>query len=388
MKYVFIFLNDKLITCDTILPFVIDLKKSNSSLTFKFYTFNVQTLNVIRQNTNLINLINKYGEINVLGWLEKEYPRIVRVLSKIINVLKIILISMLFKSINIHFKGLELFPFNLIFFFNKKNTFLFESNCWGYSINEIEADKVFYGKKKGNYETEFNAYNYLVAFSNDWPQIKFCKKNRKKSYLIPPTKISSNWIEICKNQAKIISKQNPIWMQKDFKSKKKIIYVLGYLGNFPTIDKSYTGESLLCDTLQLILKNTNHIVLLKPHVITDISKLQLIINKFKSNRIFITYNHIAVISHYCSYALGNYFSYALTDAWINGLRVIEYTKYDNKVLDITNGKSLFPKYVDSFINYKPEILIRELNKNYTKSKRTYSSKYNKNYNDLIEAVAK
>ena len=38
---------------------------------------------------------------------------------------------------------------------------------------------------------------------------------------------------------------------------------------------------------------------------------------------------MSVISHYCDYALANYFSYALTDAWVNGLKTIEYTKYDS-----------------------------------------------------------
>ena len=139
--------------------------------------------------------------------------------------------------------------------------------------------------------------------------------------------------------------------------------------------------------MNLILENTDHIILLKPHAVTDITKLQLLIKKLKTERIYITYNHVAVLSNYCDYALANYFSYALTDAWVQGLKVIEYTKYDDKVLNITKNKSLVSKYVDVFINDKPKILIEELNKNYIRIKRIYSSKYNKNYSEILELIS-
>ncbi len=387
MKIIFIFLNDKLITCDTILPFIVDLKKYNPDLKIKFITFNPTTINIIYKNTNLINIIKEYGTINVLGWLKNDYGRIVRIILKLIHILKIITYSIIFSCKNIHFKGLERFPFSLIYFFNKNNTFLFESNCWGYSLNVVKADKVFYENRKGSEEQEFESYKHLVAFSPNWPQIKFCKSKRKINYLIPSTRLSKNWLNVCKKQADFIAYNKPKWMNEKFKYQKKIIYVLGYLGKFPTIDKKSTGESLLYDTLYLILQNTNCIILLKPHAITDISKLNLIINKLNSNRIFITYNHMSVISHYCDYALANYFSYALTDAWVNGLKTIEYTKYDNEVLSMTDGKSIESKYIDSFINNNPNVLIKELKNEYKKFKRINSTNLNQDYKKLLKTIS-
>ncbi len=389
MKFIFIFLNNKLITCDTILPFVVDLKKYNPDLKVKFITFNLATLNVIYKNTNLINIINEYGTINVLGWLKTDYGKILRILCKVIHILKIILYSIIFKSKNIHFKGLEHFPFNLIYLINKNNTYLFEGNCWGHSLNVFKADDIFYeNKKRGIEEKEFKSYKYLVSFSQDWPQIKFCGRKKKFNYLIPSTRLSKNWLNTCKKHAEFILTSKPKWMNEKFKNKKKILYVLGSLGKFPTIDKSCTGESLLYDTLDLILQNTDCIILLKPHAITDIARLNLIINKFNTNRVFITYNHIAVISYYCDYALANYFSYALTDAWVNGIKTIEYTKYDKEVLIISNGESLEPKYIDSFINDNPQELIKELRNPYKKFIRKNSTKLHQDYRKLIETISK
>ena len=386
MKFIFIYLNNKIITCDTILPFVVDLKKYNPELNIKFYTFNTETLNIITKNTNLINIINEYGTIDVIGWLKKDYTKIVRIFFKLTHILKIIIFSLLFNCKNIHFKGLERFPFNLIYLFNKNKTFLFESNCWGFSFNVVKADMLFYKNRKAGEEKEFKSYKYLVAFSQDWPQIKFCKLKNKVNYLIPSTKLSQNWINICKKQANILSYNKPDWMSEKFKNNKKIIFILGDLGKLPTIHKDSTGESLLYDTLDLILNNTNCVVLLKPHAITNIVQLNLIINKFNTKRIFIIYNHVAVVSHYCDYALANYFSYALTDAWVSGIKTIEYTRYDKDVLTITNGGTLEPKYIDSFINNNSKELIRELKTPYKKFNRNNTYKVSKDYRKLIEII--
>ena len=138
--------------------------------------------------------------------------------------------------------------------------------------------------------------------------------------------------------------------------------------------------------MDLILKNTDYVVLLKPHPITNISRLNLIINKFNTKRIFITYNHVAVVSYFCDYALANYFSYAITDAWVNGIKTIEYTKYDEDVLSITNDGTLEPKYIDNFINNNPEEFIKELKKPYKKFDRKSAFKLSQDYKKLIKII--
>ena len=144
MKYIFIFLNDKLITCDTILPFVVDIKKKYPKLNIKFYTFNAETYDFINKNTNLMNIIKSNATINIIGWYKTYNNKILRKIFKLIHLLHIAALIILFNCKNIHFKGLERFPFNLLYFFNKKKTFLFESNCWGFSLDVIKADKIFY----------------------------------------------------------------------------------------------------------------------------------------------------------------------------------------------------------------------------------------------------
>ena len=136
-----------------------------------------------------------------------------------------------------------------------------------------------------------------------------------------------------------------------------------------SIDKKQTGESLLKETLDIILKHSNYHILIKPHAITDISKLETIINTRNKNRCSIVYNHIAVLSRIGDVVLGNYFSQTMPDAWIHGTKVIEYTKYDPEVLKYCNNTSVSKDFVDVFINYKPDLLIKELQKKPLKKDR-------------------
>jgi hypothetical protein len=48
------------------------LKKRSSKLKIRFLTNDVKTLNFLRKNNNLIKIINLYGKISVIGWLEKD----------------------------------------------------------------------------------------------------------------------------------------------------------------------------------------------------------------------------------------------------------------------------------------------------------------------------
>ena len=49
-KNIYIFLNNKLLTLDTILPLVVLLKKNNKNINIVFYVFNISTYNEIIKN--------------------------------------------------------------------------------------------------------------------------------------------------------------------------------------------------------------------------------------------------------------------------------------------------------------------------------------------------
>ena len=141
----------------------------------------------------------------------------------------------------------------------------------------------------------------------------------------------------------------------------------------PALHKSATGESLFKETIKYLIEKTDLVILLKPHAITDIKIVRGIVARYKCNRVHIVYNHVAVLSNFCSYAISNYFSNAITDAWVNGCRTIEYTHYREELLKLSNNQSENPKYIDIFINKDLDLLEKELNKEFIKKKRVLSN---------------
>ena len=372
MNYLFIFLGNKLISCDTILPFVIDLKKQNPNLKVIFYTYDLNTLNIIRKNINLLNFINSCSRILLFGFLEKRYFKLIRVFSKAINIFIIIFLSLIYKVSNIHFRSLDTFPFNLIYFFNRKHTYIFESNCWGYSEQVYKADLLFYKNRVGSEQEKFIAYKNLVYFSEEWPQYKYALEGKKNIFHINPTRSNKSWLEECSKQARLLENEENTWYSHlKGSNSKAIVYVLGYMGKIPTLHKDTNGEDLFKETIKFLIEETDLIIFLKPHAITDLKIIKHIITSYDPDRVFIVYNHIAVISHFCDYAVSNYFSYGLADAWSNGCKVIEYSYYDPEVLKMTKNLSIVSKYVDVFINKDLMLFKDTLNVEFHKKNREF-----------------
>ena len=67
-KYIYVFLNNKLISCDTILPITLEIKKENPKVKINYITFDMKTYNIIKDNVNIFNLINSHSKLSVLGW--------------------------------------------------------------------------------------------------------------------------------------------------------------------------------------------------------------------------------------------------------------------------------------------------------------------------------
>lgn len=229
---------------------------------------------------------------------------------------------------------------------------------------------LFYKNRVSEELKQLKAYSNLVCFNKDWPQYKIAQKTKKNIFLINSTRTTNNWLDECQRQAKILKQENSYWLSQINKSKRSIIYILGYLGKLPTLHKNETGETLFRETIKILIEETDLVILLKPHAITDIKNIRSILDEYASDRVHIIYNHIAILSHFCDYSISNYFSLTIPDVWTSGVKTIEYTHYDEEVMILTKSNTLRPKYVDVFINKDPDLLRFELKKDFIKKKRT------------------
>lgn len=383
-KLLYIFLNNKIISCDTILPITLYLKNKYKEVDIQYKTFDEKTYDIIKKNINIYNLILKHANISVFGNNRFKNQNLNRIF-KFIDLLKIIFCSLLFNTKNIHFKGLENFPFSLIYYFNKKNTFLFESNCWGTNSNIIFADKILDKREVTDKEKFplFNKYHTLIAFGPDWHQIKYAKKLKKKIMIAQPSRLLSSWKTIVKNNA---SHQIPDDLQRS--NKKKIVYILGSMGKgISSVDKSYSGAMLFKKTMEIILENSDYHILLKPHAITNMDIMYKILKNFDKTRFRVVDYHIAFISQISDIVIGNYFSQAMPDAWANGTKTIEFSKYDQRVLKHCKNGSVSKEYVDVFINGSTSSLVKELKKKNKKIKRKISQNLDNDTMQLLKQLS-
>ena len=382
-KEIIIFLSNKLLSLDTILPIILNFNKEKK-LKVIFYVFNLETFNAIKKNIILYQAISDTGKLMTLGKYTKNTPSGLRKLSILTSLIKLIITAQFYKKIFIHFKALEYYPLRLLFLFNRKNCILMEPNCWGHTKSIDAAYNIDANRNLDALnEPRYTAYTYLATFSDDWAQVNFFNyqlNNKKKIFYLPPTRADKNWIKYCKKiSLELKNKNNSI--KKIYNNKKSILFLLGPLGKIISLDNKTNGEHLFVKTIKAIKKVPNSFIVIKPHVNSDVQKAKKILKQLNFKSYAISYLHVSVLANYCKFAISNYMSLALIDAWVVGIPCIEYTKYHPMLLKVTHNKSLYPEFIDYFLENKPyssltKVLLKDVKPKYRFPKPKFI-----NYND-------
>ena len=127
--------------------------------------------------------------------------------------------------------------------------------------------------------------------------------------------------------------------------------MLGNLSGVEWTDHSSMPAIMLKKTLQALEKSqSQRPIFIKPHAVTDMEELQIILSDFTSLNYILTALHVSALATFCDLVVCNKFSFAMVDAWVMGASTVEFTDYPFKVRDLTSGQSMFPKAIDHFIN--------------------------------------
>ena len=127
--------------------------------------------------------------------------------------------------------------------------------------------------------------------------------------------------------------------------------MLGYFGELKYLSNKDSVANALEDTIKVLSRCIkNEVIILKPHVITDVEIVENILKKYKNIKYIITNLHPMVLASKTKFAIANYYSTTLSDFKSLGVKTIEYTDYCDKALVLTNNGSLRPDKVDYFIN--------------------------------------
>lgn len=390
---IFVILNPRLKTLDTILPILLELDKkkvnifiySPDELTSKSIKENIVINDCINNIAKLIFYENKNNYFNFLLKKIWEFKLFLKILFKI-----------LFNKIDfIYFS--ELKGKKSLLKFLKYNVFLCENDPYGHTkfiekTKKLEREKLL-GIKIKSSSFKLPRQNMLL-FTNNFYNLNNNINNQKVSFWsYTDLKLSTSWINYVKDNKKK-------YFEQEFKRNKiqysdKIISIsLGIFNKDFGWDK--TGkimEILLIDCLKEILKlNLNIPIFLKPYPISskgkDIENLNILYNilsDIKYDKYVITYLHPMILAQNSLFMIANSNTANFADFKYFGVPTIEYTHYSDELLTLTKYNSIRPDWATYFINHDQLKLRNCLNQIVLNKKNStaLSLKQRDNINNLI-----
>ena len=199
----------------------------------------------------------------------------------------------------------------------------------------------------------------LILFSE---KSQYSKVASVPRYVLGELWYGSEWIKFLRQNA-------DSYLEKMFRENSVnppeiyVVYTLGYLGKVDFVENDDVFKSKLTQTLRIFYEERPDIsVVIKPHFNTDVHYLRNIVDAFDNNNFFISNLHPAILASRASLFLGNYYSTSMGVAKAAGLKVVEFSKYNDSALSITRGKGMRPDIVDVYINDNEDVFRRLVKK--------------------------
>ena len=361
-----IFLNNKIITCDTAVPLVMDVHNQNPKMVVEFYVGDWKTFQMIRANRVLWDAIHNIGRLIYYGRTEEDRARgIVGLLAHRLRLLALLgrlsFTGLVGKAVFMHFRALNHWPLRFLHFVNGSNTYLCEGVVTGYSENERQIDNAW--AKRIDHHVNAAASGGLIGFSSEWRHFVAPKLANAPKYNLGKFWYGNAW-------PKYVDRTAGAYLDEDFlaagiaPSSEILVYILGYLGSVESVSDANTFKELLHRTLTVLKDEAPDIpVFIKPHPNTDTEYLRDVISKFESNKFVISHLHPAVLSTRARMFIANYYSTTMAVARSFSVPVVEYSNYSPQARDVTGGGSMRPDIVDHYVDNDQEkfrITVRQL----------------------------
>lgn len=377
MKRLFIFLNQKLVSCDVIMPLVLEAQARGFIGKTVFLAADQDTADHIKQNVLLRDSISAVGTL-------KSFRNRKGVAGKLFRKAEIALwcvglAAYLTWTGNkiIHFRELEYWPWRLIYVVNRRRTFLSEGIGIGFSERELRAASINRPMRK---RREFTSAGALIAFSRDWHMTRMPWTKDMPQYFIGSPHRRAFWFEYVEERA-------AAYLERDFNeagldSPRRIFAIM--LQDFIPFGKLSGPDAMrrcFLDTIEVLEAYSPDIpIVLKPHMITDIKEVRGLLEG-RQGKFLVSYLHPSILATRSVCFIANMYSTALTNAKFANVPTIEYTSYNSEALAITDGGSVRPDIVDHFINEDKQALSRLVSQLVQESKVTRS-------NDISDLDAK
>jgi hypothetical protein len=349
-KKIIVFVKNKLITLDTVLPLLLEAK-DRYGIPSEIVVFDDMAHDAIEKNVVLKDTINYVGRELFITKGEK-----VKILRRtyILYSLFILLIGFIKGNKIIHFGRLNTWPFKFISLLFKKNTYQMQGTAFSfkYSQDNRSFKKLVHPPPVGK--------NIILSAKNIQETAFYNSRINKKIFYFGETRTRSSWVEyIDKRSDYYFKKYHPnIDLNKGF-----IVFILGVIDG---LEYKYELFKSTIETLSSLKLSVP--ILIKPHAYTEMDTVKAGIKDLDS--FHVTYLHPSLLASRARVFICNSFSNTFADARSYGVKTIEYTHYDTELIKRTNGKSVSPEFVDYFIQNDNNQLAQSISE-------VFSQKYKK-----------
>lgn len=343
-----IFLNNKLISCDTILPVAMEVH-ARTGEPVSFFTTDYRTFDAIRANVVLWDGIHRIGRLVLLGSRSKRPVR------KLLNKIRVALIlapllvkAKLSRTRLLHFRALNQPPLDLFARIAPDTVYFCESDSYGENELMQKIAEVSVARQRDGAPPTGGS---LVAFQPKWVWLSDPAVRGMPQYVFGPTRTRKVWLDYVHAVADRFHREL-FAAAGEGDHRETLVFMLGYLGKLDYMKDAQATQRLLGETLQILADESGgRPILLKPHVITDMTLVTPLVEALRKQgvKIVVANLHPSILATRGRAFVANYYSTTLADAFLLGVPTIEYTDYSERALAITGGGSMRPEYVSHFI---------------------------------------
>ena len=361
-----IFLNNKLITCDAIIPLAKELHDFHNIKKIEMICFDVNTYLAIKNNIVLMDVILSIGKLKMIGRKNKKNEcKFFLILNLIPTFTKYFFLGLTSRIIFLHFKAMNEWPLKFFSIMFSKSTILAQDSTVGYRPLEKKVSEIMKPRK---YNIKKPMGNIILSFDKDWAVLKNKKNlvNKRIFYLSSPHK-RLNW-------TKYIEKKQDEYFKSEFNKYKLpqhnsiIAYMLCWMGPNNQTRKPNMYPELFDETLSILEEVCSGMtIFVKPHPVDVSSKFEMkriknIIMKHPKISVVLTKLHPIVLSFRAKFFIANVYSTSFSTARLSNIPTIEYTDYRDKILKATKNGSMRPDLVSYFINHDKNKIRNVINK--------------------------
>jgi hypothetical protein len=335
-KEIVVFVKNKLISTDTVLPILIEAKEK----------FNISSIVVVFDKIAHDGIKKNIVINDAINYVGRELYASKGATNKIIRKINILIsfFGLFLKFIRgckiFHFGLLDEEPFRVIGVLFRKNIYLLQSDSFKHTYDQYNH---IVGQK--DKEQIMPVGDNIVAFNNAMGQLYMPGISSKNLYHFGPTRTRKTWIDFSKKHSKYyFSKYH---YNVDL-SNGCIVLIVSFFGK---VEMMNNPESTILDFFHQtvdVLSDISIPVFIKPHVFSDMKIVNDAIHGKKG--FYITYLHPTILALKARAFICNSYSTIMADVRSLGVTTIEYTDYKKEILIATNNKSIGYQYVDYFIN--------------------------------------